>query len=160
MGRTANITYRIGVSNNAHDNDEYSVTHIERIAHTFGIMEPRGHWGASADSKMEQHERRRERRFLVREPALVRVSREDLVDITAISENLSTSGVLLRSASFIPRHSRINVRVQLPTGAELRAFGVVSRVESSSTGGYFSIAVKCDRPFEPFPFKRSGDRIV
>jgi len=109
---------------------------------------------------MEQRERRRERRFLVREPALVRVSPEDLVDITAISENLSTSGVLLRSASLVPRHSRVRVRVQLPTGAELRATGEVARVESSGSGGYFAIAVKCDHPFEPFPLKRGEGRIV
>lgn len=109
---------------------------------------------------MEQHERRRERRFSVREPALVRVSPEDLVEITAITENLSTSGVLLRSAAFIPRLSRVRVRVQLPTKAELRAIGEVVRVESSSTGGYFAVAVNCDFPFEPYSVKPREVRVI
>ena len=123
-------------------------------------MEPSGHGKTSAESKMEQHERRRERRFPVREPASVRLSPEDLIEITAISENLSTSGVLLRSASFVPRHSRVQVRIQLPTGAELRAVGEVVRVESSNVGEHFVIAVRCDFPFEPFSSKRGEDRII
>lgn len=97
---------------------------------------------------MEQ-ERRRERRFLIRETALLRIRFNDSAEIPTITENLSTFGVSLRSASSVSTGSRVEVRVQLPTGAELKAIGEVVRVDSGVPNGYFLIAIRCERPFEP-----------
>src|SRR5262245_48953171 len=100
---------------------------------------------------MSDYERRQEQRFAVRVPAFISSSDDDSLEIAAITENLGESGVLLRSASWMPNGSRVLVRVLLPSGPQLKGRGTVVRVEPKIPSSHFVIAVACDMPFQPFP---------
>jgi len=80
---------------------------------------------------------------------LLTVSPNDSVEITTVTENISTTGVLLRSTSSLAEGSRVQVRIPMPSGAaELKGSGSVVRTSPSVRGGYFLIAVACDQPFD------------
>ena len=71
-------------------------------------------------------------------------------EIRARSENISLSGILLSSESFIPQGSAVALEVgvgQIPTPLFLTACGRVLRVQSAASGT-FTVAIECDRPFE------------
>jgi PilZ domain len=94
-------------------------------------------------------DRRQQLRFPICELALLTVSPNDSVEITTVTENISTTGVLLRSTSSLAEGSRVQVRIPMPSGAaELKGSGSVVRTSPSVRGGYFLIAVACDQPFD------------
>jgi len=94
-------------------------------------------------------DRRQQPRFPICELALLTVSPNDSVDITTVTENISTTGVLLRSTSSLALGARVQVRIPMPSGmAELRASGSVVRTNPSVLGGYFLMAIACDQPFD------------
>jgi hypothetical protein len=94
-------------------------------------------------------DRRQQPRFPIRELALLTVSPNDAVEITTVTENISTTGVLVRSTASLAEGSRVQVRIPMPSGAaELRGSGSVVRTSPGVRGGYFLIAVACDQPFD------------
>jgi hypothetical protein len=106
----------------------------------------RGHGLLSGGRAMSQEERRSERRYPVQQPASVRFVAEGPSEVTAVAENVSTRGLLLRSESPIPLHSKVEVTVSLPEGPPLKGAGEVLRVEQPPSGGAFLVAVVCDAP--------------
>jgi hypothetical protein len=105
---------------------------------------------------MTQDDRRRERRLPLREPAVVRLCDENLREVSTVTENVSTGGVLLRSASLIPGGSKVEVTILLPTGAQIKGTGEVVRAEQKPAGGQVLIAVKCDVSFQISASSSSG----
>jgi hypothetical protein len=99
---------------------------------------------------MEQPERRRSRRFPLRQPASFRVPGEDAREISATTQNVSKDGVLLLSDSAIPVGSRADLVLILESRLErsirLTGSGRVERVEQDS-GGQYAIAFSCEQPF-------------
>jgi hypothetical protein len=74
--------------------------------------------------------------------------------ISARSENISKTGILLSSDFLILKGSAVNLIVHftrsLETGASLTARGKVLRVQPTLAGG-FTMAVGCDVPFRITP---------
>ena len=95
---------------------------------------------------MFQPERRSERRYLVQEPAFLKV--EDGSDVVTVSQNVSTYGLLLRCESLIALRSKGKIDLRLPNGLPLEGRGEVLRVEQPSAGGAFLIAVRCEAPLK------------
>jgi hypothetical protein len=95
---------------------------------------------------MFQKERRSERRYLVQQPAFLKL--EDGSEVVTISQNVSTYGLLLRCESLIALRSRVKIDLRLPNGLPLEGRGEVLRVEQPSAGGAFLIAVRCEEPLE------------
>jgi hypothetical protein len=97
---------------------------------------------------MEQEERRRERRYPVQQPASVKLLVSEAPEIAVSTENVSTRGLLLRSQSPIPLHSRVEVTVYVPIGFPLKGAGEILRLEQAPEGEAFLVAVSCDAPLE------------
>ena len=97
--------------------------------------------------------RRRERRYDLRLPVSVSLYSDIPGEIMAVSENISTHGILLSSEAAIPEGTSIELMVALrrppPWGnTHLTAAGKVLRLERRGSGG-FALAVCCDeRPFK------------
>jgi hypothetical protein len=95
----------------------------------------------------EQAPRRRDIRYPVRLPVIVRLA---AAEIAARSENLSLAGILLSSDSLIPEGSTVDLAVEVGRMSErdvfLTARGTVLRVQPH-TSGKFAVAVACDHPF-------------
>jgi hypothetical protein len=97
---------------------------------------------------MLQQERRRERRFGVREPATVKVGINGSSELPATTENLSARGVLLHVESPIPEGAEVEVMLRIkltPTARSLHLIysGKAARTERRLTGK-FAVAVTCD----------------
>lgn len=106
----------------------------------------RSHEFARAPWNMNE---RQQPRFPICELALVTFSPNDSSEIATITENISTTGVLLRSTSSLAQGSRVQVRIPMPSGAaELKGSGSVIRTSQREPSGYFLIAVACDQPFD------------
>jgi hypothetical protein len=95
---------------------------------------------------MLQQERRGERRYPVRQPAVVRIPNENR-EIATVTENLSNGGMLLRSDAEIPANSRIEIDLLLPAGPRVNGAGEVLRIEQPYRSGPFLIAIRCDVPW-------------
>jgi hypothetical protein len=95
-------------------------------------------------------ERRSERRYPVKQPALVRSRCGDGLELETITQDVSTRGLLLRCASPILLGSKLAITVHLPNGLPLEGVGEVLRAEQLSGGGHFPfrIAVRCEAPLE------------
>jgi len=97
--------------------------------------------------------RRRERRYDLRLPVSVSLQSDIPAEIIAVSENISSHGILLSSEAAIPEGTSIKLMVALrrpsPWGnTHLTAAGRVLRLERRGSGG-FAVAVCCDeRPFK------------
>lgn len=91
---------------------------------------------------------RRSTRYPVRLPVIVKVGDEQ---ISAQSENISQSGILLSSDSLILKDSSVELTVHftraLEMGASLTGRGKVLRVAPATSGG-FTMAIGCDVPFK------------
>ena len=97
---------------------------------------------------MSLEERRSERRYPLRQPASVRLRGENERDIAAVTENVSTRGVLLRSDSEIRPGSKIEITLLVPNVPPLKGAGEVLRMAQQAAGGIFLMAVRCDHPFQ------------
>jgi hypothetical protein len=105
-------------------------------------------------------ELRRDPRFLVREAAVISYRDRLSAAIVAVTENLSTRGVLLRSVELIPEGSKVDITIKIPTGAHLKAAGVVTRTSQKVADGPFLIAVACDVVFDVGGAQQVSPRIV
>jgi hypothetical protein len=97
---------------------------------------------------MSEYDRRRCRRFLMRQPAVISFGDEWSEVTLATTENLCNAGALLQAAKLIPAGSKVGIRVLLSTGVELKGSGVVIRTTQEVAHGPVFIAVDCDVPFD------------
>lgn len=92
-------------------------------------------------------ERRKDVRNSLRLPVSVKLA---ATEMSARSENISASGILLSSDFLIPEGSAVELAVDVARMPEpgflLTARGRVLRVQPQ-TSGKFAIAVSCDHPF-------------
>src|SRR5919108_3711825 len=92
---------------------------------------------------------RKHRRFPVNYPVHVKCHFEDSVsELQAVTKNVSVGGLLLETASPIPKHCPLSFVMTLHGGSITRPIqvlgeGEVVRVESHGPGAGFAIAVKC-----------------
>ena len=97
--------------------------------------------------------RRRERRYDLRLPVSVSLQSDIPAKIMAVSENISSHGILLSSEAAIPEGTSIKLMVELrspsPWGnTQLTGAGRVLRLERRGSDS-FAVAVCCDeRPFK------------
>ena len=96
---------------------------------------------------MPEQDRRRDRRFVMSHPATVTFRKGPSADIAAVTRNVSTGGVLLRAETQILEGSEVEVKIAVPTGAQLRGSGVVVRTTRKAKRTFF-IAVRCDTPLD------------
>jgi len=99
---------------------------------------------------MFRKERRSQHRYPVKQPASVRLQGENGREVAAVTQNVSTRGLLLRCEEAIPLRSKIEVTVRLPVGLPLEGSGEVLRVQQSSAGAAFLVAIECEAPLERF----------
>ena len=105
-------------------------------------------------------ELRRDQRFVVREAAVISYRDRLSTAIIAVTENLSIRGVLLRSDELIPEGSKVDITIKIPTGAHLKAAGVVTRTSQKVADGPFLIAVACDVVFDVGGAQQVSPRIL
>ena len=91
---------------------------------------------------------RSERRYPVQQTAFVRLQSGNEHEVAAVTQNVSTRGFLLRCEALIPLRSKVEVTIHLPNGLPLKGAGEVLRMEQSSAGRAFLIAVRCEAPVE------------
>ena len=96
----------------------------------------------------DRRQERRDVRYPLHMPVILKLAHKEM---QARSENISLRGILLSSASSIPRGSTVEVAVgvaNLPDqGVQLSARGQVLRVKPE-TSGNFAVAIAFERPFE------------
>ena len=113
-------------------------------------------WGFPAAYSKE----RRSRRFPLHLPVRLSFPWAGLLhDLKAVSENVSTGGVLLKASDRIPPHTPVSLRMDvngpwLIRTVQLLGEGEVVRVEELASEQGFEIAVECKQPItemeEPF----------
>jgi hypothetical protein len=97
--------------------------------------------------------RRREPRYDLRLPVSVSLRSDMPSEIMAVSENISSHGILLSAEAAIPEGTSIKLMVALRSPSTSRstyliAAGKVLRLEQRGSGS-FAMAVSCDeRPFQ------------
>jgi PilZ domain len=97
---------------------------------------------------MDEKDRRTGRRYYLQQPAFVRLQDGHGSEVEAITENVSTHGLLLRCKAPIALRSKVKVILRFPSCIPLEATGEVLRVEDSVAGGAFLVAVGCQTPLE------------
>jgi PilZ domain-containing protein len=106
-------------------------------------------------------QRRESTRFRVSQPVTIKLASAAISGpfLSARSENISKSGILLSSDFVIPKGSAVELIVDFtPESFSLRARGKVIRVYPQPSEK-FDIAVKCDLPFRIFRRRsRKGNR--
>ena len=95
---------------------------------------------------------RRYRRFDLRYPVRVRFpSGDSVAELETVSKNVSVGGLLLETASMIPRRVPVSFIMTIEGGRIVRPIqllgeGEVVRVEPRGSAGGFAVAVACTRP--------------
>ena len=103
---------------------------------------------------------RKHRRFSLQYPVRLKVhSADSMVELDAVSKNISIGGLLLETSSLIPQHAPVSFVVTVRTAQAVRPIqfvgkGKVVRIDAEAAGDMFNIAVECERPIrrtdEPF----------
>lgn len=100
---------------------------------------------------MHDPERRKSRRFPLRQPAYVRPLDGTLETFSAITQNVSKDGVLLLAEKMLPMGMRTELVLVLESRLErsirLSGTGEVCRVEETAPQGKYAIAFSCDQTF-------------
>jgi len=97
---------------------------------------------------------RKHRRFLASYPVELKVDFEGTVsDLQAITHDVSVGGLLLVTASPVPKHCPVDFVMTLHGGQLIRPIRVVGqgevvRVEPLGPGAGFAVAIKCKREIE------------
>ena len=100
---------------------------------------------------------RKHRRFSLQYPVRLKVhAAHSLVELDAVSRNISIGGLLLETSSMIPQHTPVSFVMTVWSAQAVRPIqfageGEVVRVdakatEKQATGKMFAIAVECKRP--------------
>jgi hypothetical protein len=103
---------------------------------------------APRDRSMFPEERRSERRYPIRQPALVKFRSGERREVETVAQNVSARGLLLRCETLIPVRSKMEVTLCFPNALPLEGAGEVLRVEQPSADVAFLIAVRCEGPWE------------
>ncbi len=100
---------------------------------------------------MQEPERRKSRRFPLRQPAYVRPLDGTAEAFSAITQNVSKDGVLLLAEKMLPVGMRTELVLVLESRLErsirLSGQGEVRRVQDGSPQGKYAIAFSCDQTF-------------
>jgi hypothetical protein len=96
---------------------------------------------------------RKNRRFSASYPVELRVYSDGTADLQAVTQNVSVGGLLLVTASPVPKHCPVDFVMTLHGGKLIRPIRVVGqgevvRVEPLGTGAGFAVAIKCKREIE------------
>lgn len=97
-------------------------------------------------------ERRGRPRFVLQLPIMLKVDEDGTHEIHGTTENVSLTGVLLRTDSDVPLKARVELTMAFvqsstpPCKLRMSNSGTVVRVETRSEGEY-GIAIECDDPF-------------
>ena len=97
---------------------------------------------------------RKHRRFLASYPVELKVDFDGTVsDLQAITHDVSVGGLLLVTASPVPKHCPVDFVMTLHGGQLIRPIRVVGqgevvRVEPLGPGAGFAVAIKCKREIE------------
>ena len=100
---------------------------------------------------MHEPERRKSRRFPLKQPAFVRSLDRNGDSISAVTQNVSKDGVLLLAEKMLPVGLRTELVLVLESRLErsirLSGIGEVARVDEVSPEGKYAIAFRCDEAF-------------
>ena len=97
-------------------------------------------------------QKRKHRRFSLQYPVCLRLdSDHSIVELEAVSRNISIGGLLLETSSMIPQHTPLSFIVtvrgaQIVHPIQFAGQGKVVRVDEKTTQSCFAIAVECARP--------------
>jgi hypothetical protein len=95
---------------------------------------------------------RKHRRFSLQYPVRLKVHSSDcMVELDAVSRNISIGGLLLETSSLIPQHTPVSFVVTVQSAQVVRPIhfageGKVVRVDAEAAEEVFAIAVECERP--------------
>jgi hypothetical protein len=95
---------------------------------------------------------RKHRRFDLQYPVRLKVhSADSMVELDAVSRNISIGGLLLETSSLIPQHTPVSFIVTAWSAGVVRPIqfvgeGEVVRVDAEPAEQLFAIAVECTRP--------------
>jgi PilZ domain len=110
-------------------------------------MEEINHVARSSPSQERKH-----RRFSLQYPVRLKVhSADSMVELDAVSRNISIGGLLLETSSMIPQHTPVSFIVTVRSALVVRPIqfvgeGKVVRVDAKAAEEGFAIAVECKRP--------------
>ncbi|HEV2115014.1 MAG TPA: PilZ domain-containing protein [Terriglobales bacterium] len=100
---------------------------------------------------MHDPERRKSRRFPLRQPAFIRPLEGEGDGLSAVTQNVSKDGVLLLAEKMLPVGMRTELVLVLESRLErsirLSGTGEVARVDELSPQGKYAIAFNCDQAF-------------
>lgn|SRR5512146_326567 len=100
---------------------------------------------------MHEPERRRSRRFALRQPAYVHPLQEQQEAFSGITENVSKDGVLMLAEKLLPVGMRSELVLVLESRLErsirLSGMGEVVRADEADVQGKYAIAFRCDQAF-------------
>lgn len=108
-------------------------------------------------------DRRRNPRFQISQPALIRLPGHDPQHVVhAIAHNVSREGALLLASAPLALHTEIELTILLPQNLKTSCLGRVIRVERDGREDSFGVAVQCRGFFSdaelqsPLTFGQSG----
>lgn len=96
---------------------------------------------------MSGKERRTERRYSCQQSAFLRTQSGDGIELEAVTENVSTHGLLLRCKTPIDLGSKVKIKLHFPTSVMLESVGEVLRVERRFKEDTVFV-VRCEAPLE------------
>jgi hypothetical protein len=96
---------------------------------------------------MSEKERRTERRYSCQQPAFLGTQSRDGTELEAVTENVSTHGLLLRCKTPIDLGSKVKIKLHFPTSVILESVGKILRVEPRFKEDTV-VAVRCEAPLE------------
>lgn len=101
---------------------------------------------------MHEAERRRSRRFPLKQPAFVRPLEGEMESLSGTTENVSKDGVLLIAEKLLPVGMRSELVLVLESRLErsIRLSGIGEVVRADEIGpeqGKYAIAFRCDQAF-------------
>ena len=99
-----------------------------------------------------ERQRRNHRRFSLQYPVRVTFrSGESVAEFDAVSENVGSGGILLKSHWMIPLHTIVSLTMTIQGDSVVRPLRLVAegktvRLRNNATGATYSIAVQFDEP--------------
>lgn len=95
---------------------------------------------------------RKHRRFTLQYPVRLKIhSAGSMVELDAVSRNISVGGLLVETSSMIPQHTSVSFTMTVRDAQVVRPIqfageGEVVRVDAMAAERVFAVAVKCKRP--------------
>lgn len=100
---------------------------------------------------MHEPERRKSRRFPLKQPAYVRPLQGENEKLSGVTQNVSKDGVLMLAEKMLPVGLRgelvLVLESRLERSIRLSGIGEVARVDELGPEGKYAIAFRCDQAF-------------